>query len=497
MKKKRCVLMKKKRNVLIQRKIRSEEGASLSVALLFFLVCAIVGSVILAAATSSMGRMKNLSSTEQDKNAVYSTARLVVRRMSGKNLADNKILPKVLGLSAAESSGGGSSGGGSTGGGSTSGGGTGNGTSSGSGESGNTTAVFKSSAEEKNAQIVCNAAENTLTTTVQFSFYRTVKDDGTYVDSITSEAGEATAESGTSQPDTTSGTGTQPNTTSGSGTSQSGKASGSSTEQPGTTDKDYLNGQLPGSPFANLKNNLTTENLNFRLNLTGYESVRAGEIINSFWNNYVLKDDGKLGANVDSDPGFEEGNAYNWIGDAVPGNHTWMYGHTDAIDSYLNNNSLNKQSYVLSVGTDKDNEEIKVCVDFYMDKSLNIEAQIYPYKADKKSGKQTSTFKNASARCLVKIPANGGELQYTQDTDSTQNADSEGINSSVSGAVSAAEGGSGTSPAVSPQSEDPSDGSVTYKVTVTRSVTLSGFGWGNAKVYTGSAIAAQNPTERS
>lgn len=480
MKKKRCVLMKKKRNVLIQRKVRSEEGASLTVALLFFLVCAIVGSVILAAATSSMGRMKNLSSTEQDKNAVYSTARLVVRRMSGKNLADNKILPKVLGLSAAESSGGGS-----TGGGSTSGSVTGNGTSSGAGESGNTTAVFKSSAEEKNAQIVCNVADNTLTTTVQFSFYRTVKDDGTYVDSVTSGAGKTTAGSGTSQQDITSG----------SGTSQSGKTSGSSTEQPGTTDKDYLNGQLPGSPFANLDGNSNPSSKS-GLNLTGYESVRAGEIIHSFWNNYVLKDDGKLGASNGRDPGFEEGNAYNWIGDAVPGNHTWMYGHTDAIDSYLSNNFLKKQSYVLSVETDKDNEEIKVCVDFYMDKSLNIEAQIYPYKADK-SGKQTSTFKNASARCLVKIPANGGELQYTQDTDSTQDADSEGINSSVSGAVSGAEGGSSTSPAVSPQSEDQSDGSVTYKVTVTRSVTLSGFGWGNAKVYTGSAIAAQNPTERS
>ncbi|MGI6055712.1 MAG: hypothetical protein ACOYBD_01815 [Bilifractor sp.] len=481
MKKKRCVLMKKKRNVLIQRKIRSEEGASLSVALLFFLVCAIVGSVILAAATSSMGRMKNLSSTEQDKNAVYSTARLVVRRMSGKNLADDKILPKVLGLSAA-----GSSGGGSTSGGSTSGGVTGNGTSSGAAESGNTTTVFKSNDTEKNAQIVCNAADNTLTTTVQFSFYRTVNDDGTYVDSVTAGAGKTTAGSGTSQQDITSG----------SGTSQSGKTSGSSTEQPGTIDKDYLNGQLPGSPFANLDGNSNPSSKS-GLNLTGYESVRAGEIIHSFWNNYVLKDDGKLGASNGRDPGFEEGNAYNWIGDAVPGNHTWMYGHTDAIDSYLNNNFLKKQSYVLSVETDKDNEEIKVCVDFYMDKSLNIEAQIYPYKADKKSGKQTSTFKNASARCLVKIPANGGELQYTQDTDSEE------MGLSASGAVSGAKGGSGTeggsgiSPAVLAQGEDQSDGSVTYKVTVTRSVTLSGFGWGNAKVYTGSAIAAQNPTEGS
>lgn len=447
-------IMKKIRTILIQRKIKSEEGASLSVALLFFLVCAVVGSVILAAATSSVGRMKNLSSTERDKDAVYSTARLVVRRMAGKNLTDEKILPGLLRLKASEN-------------------GNEDGTSDGAGNS------AKSSVgnSKDGTQLVCNPADNTLTATVQFSFYRRVNEDGTYVDSRTADADTSGAAS-TPESGGTASTGTTEtpggNTVDSSGTSQAGTS-------------DYLNGSLPGSPFANLKD-ATDQNSDSGLNLTGYEIVRAGEIIHYFWSNYVLKDDGKLGQSVD-EPGFSKDNAYNWTGDAVPGNHTWMYGHSDSVDNSLTDSVFKKQSYILNVGNDS--EAIKVCVDFYMDKNLNIEAQIYPYKD--KDGQQTSTFKNASARCLVKIPANGGELQYAQDTDTEENKDTAESGASAPVAVSGTTGGSGAPSEVSPQNMDDTDGSVTYKVTVTRSVTLSGFGWGEAKVYTGSAIAAQNP----
>jgi hypothetical protein len=381
--------MKKKRNVLIQRIIKSEEGASLSVALLFFLACAIVGSVILAAATSSMGRMKNLSSTEKDKDAVYSTARLVVRRMAGRNLADDEVLPKLLNLQKNESTG--------------------------------ATSTGDIASE---TQIICNAADNTLTAGAKFSFYRTENGDGTSVDSSTLEGNGDPAISHADK-------------------------------------SDYPNGRLPESPFADMKENLKKQNLTSKLNFTGYESVRAGEIIDSFWQDYVLlKDDGKLGTMNTVNSEISSDNTYSWTGDSVPGNHTWMYGYTDAVDTNRNSSSLNQQSYILSVGSDSDT--IKVCVDFYMDKDLNIEAQIYPYKGDDK-GNQTSSFQNASARCLVRIPANGGELQYTQDMQYTQDTNTEAINTSV------------------------------YKVTITRSVTLSGFGWGDARVYTGSAIAAQNP----
>ncbi|MGO5160569.1 MULTISPECIES: hypothetical protein [unclassified Bilifractor] len=447
--------MKKIRTILIQRKIKSEEGASLSVALLFFLVCAVVGSVILAAATSSVGRMKNLSSTERDKDAVYSTARLVVRRMAGKNLTDEKILPGLLRLTASE-----------------------NGKEGGtSGGAGNSAKVSTGNAGDS-TQIVCNPTDNTLTATAQFSFYRRVNEDGTYVDSRTADAGT----SGASTPESggTASTGTTEipggNTADSSGTSQADTS-------------DYLNGSLPGSPFANLQST-TGLPVYSRLNLTGYEIVRAGEIIHYFWSNYVLKDDGTLGQSGD-EPGFSNDNAYNWTRDDVPGNHTWMYGHSDSVDNSLTDSAFKKQSYILNVG--KGSEAIKICVDFYMDKNLNIEAQIYPYKKDNKNGQQTSTFKNASARCLVKIPANGGELQYAQDTDTEENKDTAESGASAPVAVSGTTGGSGAPSEVSPQNMDDTDGSVTYKVTVTRSVTLSGFGWGEAKVYTGSAIAAQNP----
>lgn len=403
--------MKKKRNVLIQRKIKSEEGASLSVALLFFLVCAIVGSVILAAATSSMGRMKNLSSTEKDKDAVYSTARLVVRRMAGRNLADDEVLPKLLNL-----------------------------------QNNGSTGAASASDIASGTQIICNAADNTLTAGAEFSFYRTVNGDGTTVDSSTLKGSGGPAISQADQPD-------------------------------------YLNGKLPESPFKNMEENLQSQNLTSQLNLTGYESVRAGEIIDSFWHDYVLNDDGTLGTKT-GNPGISSANTYSWTGDSVPGNHTWMYGYTDAVDTYLNRSSLNKQSYILNVGTGSDT--IKVCVDFYMDKGLNIEAQIYPYKVDD-NGNQTSSFQNASARCLVRIPANGGELQYTQDTNTAA------INTSVSGTAPGAGDGNGTAPEGSSQNPDDTGDSVTYKVTITRSVTLSGFGWGDARVYTGSAISAQNP----
>ena len=331
--------------------------------------------------------------------------------MAGRNLADDEVLPKLLNL-----------------------------------QNNGSTGAASASDIASGTQIICNAADNTLTAGAEFSFYRTVNGDGTTVDSSTLEGSGGPAISQADQPD-------------------------------------YLNGKLPESPFKNMKRNLQSQNLTSQLNLTGYKSVRAGEIIDSFWHDYVLNDDGKLGTNT-VNPGISSANTYSWTGDSVPGNHTWMYGYTDAVDTHLNRSSLNKQSYILNVGTGSDT--IKVCVDFYMDKGLNIEAQIYPYKVDD-NGNQTSSFQNASARCLVRIPANGGELQYTQDTNTAA------INTSVSGTAPGAGDGNGTAPEGSSQNPDDTGDSVTYKVTITRSVTLSGFGWGDARVYTGSAISAQNP----
>lgn len=61
----------------IRNKIRETTGASLSLALLFFVLCAVAGSVILSAATTVPGRLPGLVSKEQRSYAVDSAARLL------------------------------------------------------------------------------------------------------------------------------------------------------------------------------------------------------------------------------------------------------------------------------------------------------------------------------------------------------------------------------------------------------------------------------------
>lgn len=67
----------------VQRKIEDRSGASLSVALLFFLVCAIVGSILITAASVSVGRLKNIELGEQDRYAVDSAMELIAENMKG------------------------------------------------------------------------------------------------------------------------------------------------------------------------------------------------------------------------------------------------------------------------------------------------------------------------------------------------------------------------------------------------------------------------------
>lgn len=69
-----------------KKKLNSSTGASLAVALLFFVFMAVVGSVILAAAASGMGRIKDEDQGNQERYALYSAANLVVNAFSGKNV---------------------------------------------------------------------------------------------------------------------------------------------------------------------------------------------------------------------------------------------------------------------------------------------------------------------------------------------------------------------------------------------------------------------------
>ena len=61
----------------IRNKLRSQTGASITFALLLFLVCATLCSVIITAATAASGRMSNMAETDQRYYAVTSAAELM------------------------------------------------------------------------------------------------------------------------------------------------------------------------------------------------------------------------------------------------------------------------------------------------------------------------------------------------------------------------------------------------------------------------------------
>lgn len=62
----------------LKKKIRSQTGASLTFALLLFLVCAVVGSVVLTAGTAAAGRMSKISEMDQRYYSVNSAAKLLI-----------------------------------------------------------------------------------------------------------------------------------------------------------------------------------------------------------------------------------------------------------------------------------------------------------------------------------------------------------------------------------------------------------------------------------
>ena len=80
--------MKEARNIreMIRKKLCSDKGASLSYALLLFLVAAAVGSVVLTAATSASGRLAGLAEADQRYYSVTSAAELLKERYDGQQV---------------------------------------------------------------------------------------------------------------------------------------------------------------------------------------------------------------------------------------------------------------------------------------------------------------------------------------------------------------------------------------------------------------------------
>ncbi|MCR5041022.1 MAG: hypothetical protein K6C36_02840 [Clostridia bacterium] len=79
-------------------KIKSTGGASLSIALLLFLVCAVIGGAVLAAGTVSAGRFSELAEMDQRYYSVASAAELLAHELSGKTvtIVRSKTLEKTV-----------------------------------------------------------------------------------------------------------------------------------------------------------------------------------------------------------------------------------------------------------------------------------------------------------------------------------------------------------------------------------------------------------------
>lgn len=67
-----------------RKKLKSSAGASITFALLLFLVCAVVGSVVLAAGTAASGRFSKLAEMDRRRASVNSAAELIVGLIDGK-----------------------------------------------------------------------------------------------------------------------------------------------------------------------------------------------------------------------------------------------------------------------------------------------------------------------------------------------------------------------------------------------------------------------------
>ena len=70
---------------LMKKKIQSRRGASITYALLLFLVAAVIGSVVLAAGTAAGGRLSRTAQMDQRYYSVNSAARLLIDTITGED----------------------------------------------------------------------------------------------------------------------------------------------------------------------------------------------------------------------------------------------------------------------------------------------------------------------------------------------------------------------------------------------------------------------------
>ncbi|MDD4377350.1 MAG: hypothetical protein PHH48_04290 [Eubacteriales bacterium] len=72
---------------MLKKRIQSKDGATIVLALLFFIMCAVVGSVVLTAGSASAGRISGISEKEQAYYTVSSAARLIRDEIEGQTIS--------------------------------------------------------------------------------------------------------------------------------------------------------------------------------------------------------------------------------------------------------------------------------------------------------------------------------------------------------------------------------------------------------------------------
>ena len=77
---------------MFRKKCKSTSGGSILIALLFLLMCALAGSVVLTAASTSSGRLVHLKKDEQSYYSVLSAAKLLKKEIEGEKYSRYQVV---------------------------------------------------------------------------------------------------------------------------------------------------------------------------------------------------------------------------------------------------------------------------------------------------------------------------------------------------------------------------------------------------------------------
>jgi len=81
----------------VRSKLKSRRGASITYALLIFLICAVASSIVIVAGSAASGRMANVPQSDQRYYAVTSAAELLKGLIDGKTVVITKKVTKGAG----------------------------------------------------------------------------------------------------------------------------------------------------------------------------------------------------------------------------------------------------------------------------------------------------------------------------------------------------------------------------------------------------------------